>query len=191
LAITRPTPSLTLKSQLILFGANDACLPACPTQQHVPLDRYRANLKRILTHPSVTAHNPTIFLVTPPPINEAHLEAEDLKKNQGLTREQAVTQKYAEAVRDVAREVKDDQDVVLVDLWKVLMAEAQRLTEGYKEGDLLGSRETGDNQALRGLLCDGLHLTKEGYELFLKEVVKHVGMGWEYEPASEPSWVFP
>jgi isoamyl acetate esterase len=182
---------LTPKSQLILFGANDACLPACPTKQHVPLDRYRTNLKRILTHPSVKAHKPTIFLVTPPPVNETHLEAEDLKKNQGLTREQIVTQTYAEAARDVAKELKDDQDVVLVDLWKVLMDEAQRLTGGYKDGDLLGSRAAGDNQALRGLLADGLHLTKKGYELFLKEVVKHVGMGWEYEPASEPSWVFP
>ena len=182
---------LTSNAQLILFGANDACLPACPTKQHVPLDRYRANLKRILTHPSVTAHKPTILLVTPPPINETHLEAEDLKKNQGLTREQAVTQQYAEAAREVAREFKDNQDVILVDLWGALMNEAKRLTEGYKEGDLLGSRETGDNLALRGLLVDGLHLTKEGYGIFLREVVKHVGMGWSLEPDTEPSWVFP
>ena len=182
---------LTPSAQLILFGANDACLPSCPTKQHVPLDRYRANLKRILTHPSVNAHKPTILLVTPPPINEAHLEAEDLKKNHGLTREQAVTQQYAEAARAVARELKDDRDVILVDLWAALMGEAQRLTEGYKADNLLGSRETGDNLALRRLLIDGLHLTKEGYEIFLREVVKHVGMGWVHEPVTEPSWVFP
>lgn len=71
------------------------------------------------------------------------------------------------------------------------MAEAQRLTPGYVEGQLLGSREVGDSEALRGLLVDGLHLTKAGYEVFLKEVVPHIGMGWENEPLEEPSWIFP
>jgi len=61
-------------NKLILFGANDACLKDGPTSQHVPLQIYRENLKTILNHSSITAHSPTIFLVTPPPINEVHLE---------------------------------------------------------------------------------------------------------------------
>jgi lysophospholipase L1-like esterase len=50
---------------LILFGANDACLPSSPTRQHVPIEKYRENLQAIINHPSVTAHSPTILLVTP------------------------------------------------------------------------------------------------------------------------------
>ena len=119
-----------------------------------------------------------------------HLEAEDLKKNQGLTREQAVTARYADVVRAVAAEFRNN-DVLLVDLWGALMAEAQRLTPGYERGKMLGSKEVGDNEALRGLLVDGLHLTQRGYEIFLKEVLPNIGTGWVYEPSDEPSWLFP
>lgn len=166
-------------------------MPASPKKQHVPLDKYRANLQAIITHPAVKAHKPLILLVTPPPINEIHLEAEDLKRNQGLTREQAVTARYADAVRSVAAEFKDSADVVLVDLWTALMVDAQRRTPGYERGKLLGSKEVGDSAALRDLLVDGLHLTKAGYEIFLKEVLRHIGPGWRYEPLEDPSWIFP
>lgn len=120
-----------------------------------------------------------------------HLEAEDLKRNQGLTREQAVTARYAEAARNVAAELGDSSNVVLVDLWSAIMGEAQRRTPGYERGTLLGSKGMGDSAALRDLLVDGVHLTKAGYEIFLKEVQRHIGQGWEYEDNENPSWVFP
>lgn len=148
-------------------------------------------MKAILTHPSITAHNPTILLVTPPPVNEVHLEAEDFKRgHSALTRHQSVTAQYAEAVRDIAAELKD-QMVLLVDLWTAMMKEGIRLTPGYiEEGSLLGSKAKGDSEGLRHLLVDGLHLTGAGYELFLKEVLPLVGPSPEQEAVSR-AWIFP
>lgn len=178
--------------QLVLFGANDSCLPTSPSRQHVPLEKYRENLKTILTHPSITAHKPKIFLVTPPPINEVHLEEGDLKKGYStLTRHQSFTAQYAEAVREIADEFKDQQ-VVLVDLWSAIVKEAARLTPGYDASNgLLGSKQTGDSEGLRKLLVDGLHLTGEGYKVFFNEVLPVVGTGWTDEPFDSPSWIFP
>lgn len=72
------------------------------------------------------------------------------------------------------------------------MKEAARLTPGYaKDQGLLGTRAMGDSEVLRKLLADGLHLTGEGYKVFLKEVLPHVGASWASEPFDAPSWIFP
>lgn len=188
-----PSPSsVKVDYVLLLLGANDACLPDSPSHQHVPLENYRANIKTILTHPSITAHKPTILLVTPPPIHESHLEAEDLKKGYtGLTRHQSFTAQYAQVIRELAAELKD-QNVVLVDLWKALVDEAARLTPGYVPGSgLLGAKDLGDNEGFRKLLVDGLHFTGAGYKVFFDVVVPHVGQEWANEPFNNPNWVFP
>jgi isoamyl acetate esterase len=130
------------------------------------LQKYRENLKTILNHSSITAHNPTIFLATPPPINEVHLEELDLKKGySSITRHQKVTAQYAEVVREVARE-HEDKKVVLVDIWEALMDERLRLTPTY-----VGQCEKRDDEGLRKLLVDGLHLTGAGYKVFLDKLL--------------------
>ncbi|OWP07454.1 hypothetical protein B2J93_4983 [Marssonina coronariae] len=177
---------------LLLLGSNDACLPDNPTGQHVPLETYRANLEAILTHPSITAHDPTIFLVTPPPVHEVHLQEQDVAKGHAaVSRHQAVTARYADVVREIA-EQSTNKKVVLVDLWAALMQEAARLTPNYvDDGALIGSLEKGDNQGLRALLSDGLHLTGAGYRVFLDEVVPFVGAEWARESETNPRWIFP
>jgi lysophospholipase L1-like esterase len=169
-------------------GANDACLPGGPSGQHIPLEEYRQNLNSILSHISRKKNKPKILLATPPPINEVHLEAGDLEKGCVLTRHQSVTAEYASAVREIAAEFKHD-NVVLIDLWKAFTEEAIRLTPDYvDDGLLLGSKEKGDSEGFRHLLVDGLHLTAEGYKLFLKEVLPHVGTEWAQEDPEFPSW---
>jgi lysophospholipase L1-like esterase len=187
-----PPSSAKVNYLLLLFGSNDSCLPDSPTKQHVPLDQYRKNMDAILNHASIKAHNPTILLVTPPPLNEVHLEAEDLKKGHpALTRRQSFTEQYVKAVREIAEEYKD-QRVVLVDLWAALLKEGARLTPGYVEGEgVLGSKEKGESEGLRKLLVDGLHLTGAGYKVFLDEVLPMVGKGWAGESLNNPSWIFP
>jgi lysophospholipase L1-like esterase len=180
-----------LTSQLFLCGANDACLPGAKSGQHIPLDEYQKNLKAILIHPSIKKHRPKILLVTPPPVHEVHLESEDREKGDSLTRNQETTSKYADAVRRIAKEFQD-QNVVLVDLWSALLNEAAKLSRDHDESRfLLGSLERGDNEGLRALLVDGLHLTGEGYKIFLGEVLPHVGTSWPEENPMAPSWLFP
>jgi lysophospholipase L1-like esterase len=177
---------------LILFGANDSCLPTSATGQHVSLENYRENLKQIITEPALIAHKPKILLVTPPPIHETHLESEDVQKGRGiLSRHQNFTAQYADVVRDLAAELKD-HNVVLVDLHKAMIDEAIRLTPDFVAGPgLIGSKDAGDSSGLRKLLVDGLHFTGAGYKIFFDIVVPHIGKHWAEESPTDPSWPFP
>ncbi|CZT06805.1 hypothetical protein WAI453_012903 [Rhynchosporium graminicola] len=188
-----PTPaSAKVEYLLILLGANDACLPHSPSKQHVALESYRANLKTILTHPSVTVHAPKILLVTPPPVNEVHLQENDIAKGYSdLTRLQKVTAQYSDVVRELATEFKD-RNVVLVDLWAALVKECARLTPDYvDDGNVIGTLEKGDSVGLRSLLLDGLHLTGAGYKVFLDIVLPIIGPEWAEESELDPKWIFP
>jgi lysophospholipase L1-like esterase len=188
-----PSPSCAkVDYLLILFGSNDSSLPHSPSNQHVPLQKYRANIKTMLRHPSVRAHRPKILLVTPPPVNEVQLEAEDLMKGySAVTRHQKVTAEYANAIREIAEEF-EDQGVILVDLWTAMMKEAIKEIPSYMEGSrFLGSKESGDSKGLRSLLIDGIHLSGAGYKVFLKEVLPTIGEGWDDEGSDKPSYIFP
>ena len=48
---------------VILLGANDAVLPGC--RQHVPLDRYQANLREMVSHLRIHYPGTGVLLVTP------------------------------------------------------------------------------------------------------------------------------
>lgn len=131
-------------SQTVFFGANDACLPASPTGQYVPLAEYAQNLKNILTHPNVIAHKPRIILITPPPINEYQMELADTPN---ATRSSEHTKLYADKCREVGKEL----DVAVLDLWSILMAKT-----GWKEGQpLTGSKKVAKSKVLEKLLIDG------------------------------------
>ncbi|CAG8980210.1 hypothetical protein HYALB_00012832 [Hymenoscyphus albidus] len=190
-----PVPEVArVEVLLLLLGANDACLPTSSTNQHIPLAEYRQNLKRIIIHPAVQKQNPRILLVTPPPIHEPHLEAEDLKKGNGaLTRYQKVTKQYAQAVRDVASELHDKK-VILVDLWTAMMDDVKAKSESEIEGDgesLLGELRQGLNKRLHELLVDGLHMSGEGYRIFFDAVIRALGGKWGEEGVDGETWIFP
>lgn len=137
----------------MFFGANDACLPGSSTDQHVPLDEFKNNLKAIMNHSSVVAQKPRIILITPPPVNEYRLEESDLVK--GLTdprRTAEHTKKYADATREVGAEL----GVVVFDIWTLFMAKA-----GWKAGEpLVGSKKVARSEVLDKLLADGQSLEK-------------------------------
>lgn len=169
-----PPSSAKVGYLLVLLGANDACLPSSPTKQHVSIERYRENLKAMITNPSVIAHNPTILLVTPPPVNEYQFDDNN--------RVAEVTARYADVVREVAAEFKD-KNVVLIDLWAALMKQAIKTTpsgimDGL-DGVLLGSRKAPKCAGLTNLLTDGLHLTGAGYLVFLNEVSTTMSTAFE------------
>ena len=133
---------------MIFFGANDACLPSSDSGQHVPLDTYRQNLRKIIQHPSVTAQTPRLILVTPPPIDEYSMEVSDAAKGIfGVRRRADHTKLYAEACREVGQ----DLGLIVLDLWSIFMDAA-----GYEPGKPLpGSKKTGKNVVLDRLLSDG------------------------------------
>ena len=134
---------------MIFFGANDACSVEASNGQHVPLETYKLNLRDIVTHPVVQAHEPRIILVTPPAVEERLLEQR--VKSFGykeLNRSNAVTKLYADAVHEVGKA----NNIAVLDLWSAFMTEA-----GWKAGDPLpGSLSVPKNAGLRRLLVDGL-----------------------------------
>ncbi len=137
-------------------------MPTSPTGQHVPLEKFKQNLKDIIGHEMVKAHQPTVILITPPPVDEYALELRDLLKGStGLTRTAEHTKKYADACRDVGSEMGS----TVVDLWTAIMARA-----GWQAGDALpGSKTVPRNQVLRDVLRDGksTNSAKSSFGLFV------------------------
>ncbi|ATY64775.1 GDSL Lipase Acylhydrolase family [Cordyceps militaris] len=176
-----PDPEQT---RAILFGSNDACLPDAANGQHVPLDQYKKNLVQLVTHPALEAHKPRLLLVTPPPIEERRLDHR--VKSQGylkLNRSNVVTKQYADAAREVAKEMK----VGCVDLWTAFMSKA-----GWKPGDpLYGSQDLPENDVIRALIHDGLHFTPEAYEIFYEEVIKVISTTWPDEMPEKLPYIIP
>lgn len=173
-----------------MFGANDACLPDAPTNQHIPCETYKANLKALITHAAVVAHRPKIILATPPPIDEARQEVTDTSKGNPLCRRAVVTAKYAEAVREVARDIGGD--LLLLDLWSAFMEEAIRNTpDHYHNGPVLGSSELGESKALSYLMPDGLHFGGEGYRLFFRLLLSVIDSKWPSPTIATDAYVLP
>ncbi|ORY27680.1 hypothetical protein BCR39DRAFT_469152 [Naematelia encephala] len=127
-------------------GANDACLPG--ELQHVPLDQYKANLSRLISH--VRSHSPEtkIVVINPPPIM-VDLWHKWLRHNVPLAhipnRDAEVSKQYSDACKEVAGE----EDLPLADVYAAITGAAG------------GSSE----ELLAPYLSDGLHLTDQGNKI--------------------------
>ncbi|KAK6442068.1 hypothetical protein LTR95_001687 [Oleoguttula sp. CCFEE 5521] len=175
----------------LFFGANDARLPDTPggPQQDVPLEKYRANLKSILTHPSLLAHPEIrIIVLTAPPVDERMLSAAAsafFGTKMAPNRTAVNTAKYAKAAREVAKE----DGVVCCDLWAAMMGRA-----GWREGSrgsLPGSPDEEQNAVLQSLLSDGLHFTPRGYKVLYDEVMKTIEQNWSDQMPDRLPFVLP
>ena len=126
----------------IFFGANDACVKGSQTGQYVPLEKYKINLEKLIRHPTVQAHQPRLFLITPPPINEYQF-----REFNDFSRTAENTRKYAEACSEVGVKL----GVPVLNLWRAIMKRV-----GWSEGDpLAGSIAIAENMQLRAMLRDG------------------------------------
>ena len=169
----RHVPKVRLMT--VFFGANDACVPG--EAQHVPIDVFRENLKRIVTWEGVKLHETRVMLVTPGPVDEWQLD--------GNSRNVVTTKEYADVVKRVAAE----QGVSCVDLWGVMMGLA-----GWRQGQeeaLQGSKEREKSEVLAELLGDGLHFTEKGYDVLYSEVVGCIERNMPEMKAEEMDYVFP
>ncbi|KAI1074689.1 SGNH hydrolase [Whalleya microplaca] len=168
---------------LVLFGANDACLPIPTNTQGVPVDQYKDNLTKIITHEHVKAHHPKILLVTPPPIDEIRMTELDLAAGHPqVTRQAAISAAYSETARKVAAE---NPGVVLIDLQKAIMDEAIATTTDFDASKPPLGYPGGKRGALAQLLPDGLHMSGSAYKILFEIVKPHIG------PFSDGTTVFP
>lgn len=113
----------------IFFGANDAALPdRTSAKQHVALDVYTNNLRSMVTYLRKEGGVRRVILITPPPVSEPHRivhakETYGIDLPLGSERTLEVTGRYAEACRELAREM----DVPCVDLFGTFTA-----VDGYE-----------------------------------------------------------
>jgi isoamyl acetate esterase len=189
LAQVLPTPEqANIRFLTIFFGANDARFPNTPqAEQHVPLDQYRRNLRKLVQHPLVQAHKPKIILITPPPVDEALCEKLELEiwGIDVVRRTAEVVSQYAQVVRDVGKEL----DIAVLDVWSAFMEKT-----GWKPGmPLIGAKGVPQTKGMElpTLLLDGLHLTGEGNKIVYCELTKLIGEKWPDQTADALTFDLP
>lgn len=149
-----PPSVVKIRFLTIWFGANDARLPNTPDfPQHVPLEQYAENLRKIVSYCIRTQPDARIILVTPPPVEESIQEEVDraaYADMKGLRRTATANAAYAVAVRELASELR----LPCLDIWTVMITKA-----GYDPHkstvDLPGSKSLGRNETLARLQRDG------------------------------------
>ncbi|KAL2629487.1 hypothetical protein R1flu_014173 [Riccia fluitans] len=143
-------PSLVV----VFFGANDAAFPLKSGRgQHVPIEEFKENLKKIATYLTGLSDTTRVILTTAPPI---HDETRDLigRMNYGekaagiLDRTNENARKYAAACKEAAAEA----GVGVVDLWTSI-------------------QQTSRNWGTE-CLTDGMHLSAEGSRVMLTELCR-------------------
>ncbi|KAL2754631.1 hypothetical protein ACRALDRAFT_1081592 [Sodiomyces alcalophilus JCM 7366] len=174
---------------MVLLGANDAVRPFPQLKQHVPKEKYKANLTKIISHPAIKAHNPKVLLVTPPPVDEIGMKKTDLAHGwPDVSRHAALSAEYSQIARDVAAET----GAVSIDLYAALLDYAVARTPGHDaNGPRLGTFELGESGKLAELLPDGLHLSGEAYKVFFEKVLPHIHPEWAGEDADRSGYLFP
>ncbi|GAA5861674.1 hypothetical protein JCM8547_000701 [Rhodosporidiobolus lusitaniae] len=165
-----------IRLMFVWFGANDACLP--PSPQAISIKRFKENLHTIsslLRSPTSPYHSPTTQLVfiTPPPVDADTRNSELASRDppRPADRDAEWTRKFAEAVKEVAAELK----VPAVDVWT-------RIDEAAKRD---GGLET--------YLSDGLHLTPAAYEIVTAAITETIQrdlphLHWDNLEQTFPHW---
>ncbi|PNS17464.1 GDSL esterase/lipase [Sphaceloma murrayae] len=174
---------------VVFLGANDARLPGTPPiDQCVSLNDFKANMRRIIDHPSVVSHRPEFLLVTPPPIDERLCEATDREKGFSVSRRSAAhTAAYAQVVRDLGEEYK----IPVVDIWTAFLQEAGLAGSWDGKTDLPGSKALDINENLRELLNDGLHFTGRAYKVMYEQFMKVIAEELPHLRPEKIRMVFP
>ncbi|KAL1810330.1 hypothetical protein DCAR_0730020 [Daucus carota subsp. sativus] len=144
------TPPLAVT---IFFGANDAALSGRTSErQHVPIEEYKENLRKIVHHIKECSNKVLVVLITPPPIDEdgrfkyaRSLYGEKAMKLPERTNE--TTGFYAKQCIELAEEL----GLPSINLWSKMQE-----TDGWQ----------------KKFLNDGLHLTPEGNAVVHQEVTR-------------------
>ncbi|CAM9475692.1 unnamed protein product, partial [Phaeothamnion confervicola] len=139
----------------VFLGANDMALASSSARQHVPLQEYKSNLKRIVAHIRAAEPGARIILITPPPVHE------------GMWRE-AQLQFFTEAKAEPTGAIPD----------RTMYARACKDAAGelgIPAVDAFSGFGGGDPAKSALLLSDGLHLSAAGNSLLfglIKETVR-------------------
>ncbi|KAL0486082.1 GDSL esterase/lipase [Acrasis kona] len=159
-------PSNEQTLAVIMFGANDAA--EAPSTQHVPLERYKDNIKKIVKVIRDNRPNADLILMTPTPMIKSLWDKEAFSrfKSPGY-RSGELARRYASEVVTVSEEL----GIPCVNFWK-------------------------DSNVWSGedMFIDGLHLSNKGYSVLfesLKNVIENQlpHLSFEKLPAPFPHYI--
>ncbi|ESW12329.1 hypothetical protein PHAVU_008G103700 [Phaseolus vulgaris] len=147
-------PSLVI----VYFGGNDSLLPhPSGLGQHVPLQEYIENMRKIGTHLKSLSQKTRIIFLSAPPVNEAHLYGDSVLPGQQLRTNESC-RIYSEACLELCREM----NINAIDLWSVLQKR--------------------DDWRDVCFMKDGVHLGAEGSNIVAKEILKVIKEA-DWEPS--------
>ncbi|KAI8926900.1 SGNH hydrolase-type esterase domain-containing protein [Entophlyctis helioformis] len=178
-----PHPSLapSILFATLFLGANDAALPDVNPHQHVPVDRYAANVESMIQTLRASATD-RIVLITPPPLHEADWAA--YRKSQGgvLDRRNSFARQY----RDASIRVATALGVPYIDTWTVFLGSdlADRIAA-------TAELSAADDAKIVALFEDGLHFSAQGNALLYKAVKQLVKREWPHLDADSLPSVMP
>lgn len=145
-----------VKLVTIFFGANDASCKEKNPRHHVPVEKFRSNLKTLVSLcREYFGKRVRIILITPPPVHHASRLKYQVKrygdKATGiLERNMDLASKYADAVVGIAKEL----GLPYLNVFKDMQDAAP-----------------GEGEEWGKFLSDGLHLSREG-NMFVGEALK-------------------
>ncbi|KAK7339878.1 hypothetical protein VNO77_20564 [Canavalia gladiata] len=132
---------------IVYFGGNDSLLPhPSGLGQHVPLQEYIENMRKIATHLKSLSKKTRIIFLSAPPVNEAQIYGNRVLPGQRLRTNESC-RIYSEACLELCREM----NIKGIDLWSAIQKR-----DDWKD------------------VCftDGIHLTSEGSKIVVKEILK-------------------
>ncbi|KAJ8098787.1 SGNH hydrolase-type esterase domain-containing protein [Lipomyces tetrasporus] len=173
------TPTSKIKLMVVFFGTNDSVVPEAV--QHVPILRYKDNLRKIAS--SAEKAGAKIVIVGPGPYN--HHQWVIGREDRAIERTTLRAREYCDAAIEVAKEL----NVAMVPLWYLIMADL-----GWKEGDpVYGLAELPAKNPLTSYLNDGLHYLGKAYRVEFNNVIAAIKETYpELDPATVteklPTW---
>uniref|UniRef100_A0A060TAA6 ARAD1C44242p n=1 Tax=Blastobotrys adeninivorans TaxID=409370 RepID=A0A060TAA6_BLAAD len=162
-----------VKLAVIFYGSNDS---ATNDIQHVPIDKYRDNLRYIASR--ALEAGAQVILVGPAPLNETNTEFLEDRTTESM-------KNYGQAAGEIAKEL----GVGFVDLWHAFIR-----STGWKEGEPHpGKLDQQSKYSLDDYFTDGLHYTGKGYKVFYDELkaeikAKYPQLSPEALPRLLPEW---
>ncbi|GLT65476.1 hypothetical protein SLA2020_379080 [Shorea laevis] len=154
----------------IFFGANDAALLGRTSEhQHVPVEEYKENIRRIVNHLKECSPTMLVVLITPPPVDEEGR----MKFARSMYGDKAMklperTNEMAGVYANQCVELAKDMGLRSINLWSKMQE-----TEGWE----------------KKYLSDGLHLTPDGNGVVFQEVIRVFNEAWL--SAAEMPYDFP
>lgn len=139
--------AMNVRIVTIFFGANDASDALLNPRHHVPLPRFKDNLKKIVSAIIEHAgHHVKIIIICPPPVHhESRLKHQIERHGTNATGKLERTLQLSGAYAKAAAEVANNLKIPHLNLWKDMQKAAP-----------------GPGELWSKYLDDGLHLSREG-----------------------------